>query len=90
MLQGDEEAHDGGSSGGEEDEETPMRGDAMQFVKVESLEPPDNKEKDMGSDSEPDDTEGALQIVLNSDMEKEEDSENNDECSHPMASSTKS
>jgi hypothetical protein len=67
-----------------------MSGDAMQFLKVESMEPPDRKEKDAGSDSEPDDTEGALQIVLNSDMEKDEESENNDECLHPMASSTKS
>jgi hypothetical protein len=90
VLQGEEGAHEGGSSGAEEDEDAPMVGDAMQFLKVESMEPPDGKDKEAASDSEPDDTEGALQIVLNSDLEKDDESENNDEYLHPMASSTKS
>jgi len=71
-----------------------MEGDAMRFLKVESNEPPDGLDKggtQEGSESEQEDTEGALQIVLNSDQEKEEleDSER-EEITLPIANSTKS
>ncbi|XP_065342086.1 uncharacterized protein LOC135940897 [Cloeon dipterum] len=82
----------GGSSGAEEDD-APMETDVSRFVKVESDEPPDEEEKSVppeGSESEPEDAEGALHIVLNSDHEREEAEFSDREDNHaPRANNNK-
>ncbi|XP_059475441.1 uncharacterized protein LOC132196663 [Neocloeon triangulifer] len=84
--QGIQGMQDEGSSGAE-DENMPSKGDAMSFVKVESEEPPDEDEKGAPpeGDSEPEEAEGALQIVMGSDQEREDESDK-EHTPHPIKS----